>query len=343
MLLGLLEKLSNARGIPGQEAEVRELIKSEISSFVDDMVVDPIGNLIAVRKGRKGDTKVMIAAHMDEVGLMVVGFDSDGLIKVEAAGGVDPRVLVSKVVYVGPDKRVGVIGSKPVHLMRREEFEKALDMDALTVDIGASSREDAEKMVKLGDQITFATQFGELGNGYLKGKAFDDRVGCLALIEALKTKRDFDLYAAFTVQEEVGLRGAGVAAYRVKPQMALVLEGTTAHDITKTPEHSQSTVLGRGPALVYRDTSWVGYPRIIQRLIETAGRRASMPAEAHRNGRHRRRTHRPDGHGIPVATMSLPCRFIHSPVSVINRSDLDNYIKLTGLFLDSLDERGLPV
>lgn len=344
MLLGLLEKLSNARGIPGQEAEVRELIKSEISSFVDDMVVDPIGNLIAVRKGRKGDTKVMIAAHMDEVGLMVVGFDSDGLIKVEAAGGVDPRVLVSKVVYVGPDKRVGVIGSKPVHLMRREEFEKALDMDALTVDIGASSREDAEKMVKLGDQITFATQFGELGNGYLKGKAFDDRVGCLALIEALKTKRDFDLYAAFTVQEEVGLRGAGVAAYSVKPQMALVLEGTTAHDITKTPEHSQSTVLGRGPALVYRDTSWVGDPRIIQRLIETA-EGAGIPYQLKRTvtgGTDAGRIGLTE-HGIPVATMSLPCRFIHSPVSVINRSDLDNYIKLTGLFLDSLDERGLPV
>ncbi|NLG26255.1 MAG: M42 family metallopeptidase [Clostridiales bacterium] len=340
----LLEKLTSARGISGQEAEVRKLIKSEIESFVDEVTVDPIGNLIALRRGRKGGTRVMIAAHMDEVGLMVAGFDSDGLIKVEASGGVDPRVLVSKVVYVGPSSRLGVIGSKPVHLMKPEEFEKALGIDALTVDIGANGREDAEKLVKLGDQITIATDFAELGSGYYKGKAFDDRVGCLALIESLKVQRDYDLYAAFTVQEEVGLRGAGVAAYRVKPQMALVLEGTTAHDVPKAPEHSQSCLVGAGPVIVHRDTAWVGDPRIIRRLVETA-EAAHIPYQFKRTV-----TGGTDAgkiglteQGTPVAVMSMPCRFIHSPVSVIAQSDLNNYIKLTGLFLDSLDERGLPV
>ena len=340
----LLEKLTAVRGISGQEAEVRKLIKSEIEPFVDEISVDPIGNLIALRRGRKGGPKVMIAAHMDEVGLMVAGYDSDGLIKVEASGGVDARVLVSKVVHIGPSARVGVIGSKPVHLMRPEEFEKALGIDALTVDIGANSRDDAEKMVKLGDQITFATDFGELGSGYYKSKAFDDRVGCFALIEALRVQRDFDLYAAFTVQEEVGLRGAGVAAYRVKPQMALVLEGTTAHDMPKTPEHGQSTIVGAGPVIVHRDSSWAGDPRIIRRLVETA-EAAQIPFQFKRTV-----TGGTDAgkiglaeQGTPVATMSMPCRFIHSPVSVISQSDLKHYIKLTGLFLDSLDERGLPV
>lgn len=340
----LLARLSEARGISGQEAEVRELIRAEIEPFVDEIRVDPIGNLIALRKGRKGNARIMLAAHMDEVGLMVVGFESDGLIRVAAAGGVDPRVLVSKIVHVGPEKRVGVMGSKPVHLMKPEEFERVIDMEAITVDIGATSREDAEKLVKLGDQITFATRCEPFGEGHIKGKAFDDRVGCLAMIEALRVQRDIDVYAAFTVQEEVGLRGAGVAAYQVKPDLALVLEGTTAHDIPKTPEHSLSTVVGRGPAIVHRDTGWVGDPRIVCRLVETA-ESAGVPYQFKRTvtgGTDAGRIGLTE-QGIPVAVMSMPCRFIHSPVSVMSQADLDNYIKLAGLFIDSLDERGLPL
>jgi endoglucanase len=340
----LLARLSEAAGISGQEAEVRALIRSEITHYVDEIRVDPIGNLIAVKRGRKGDNRVMLAAHMDEVGLMVVGIDSDGLLHVEAAGGVDPRVLVSKLVYVGADRRPGVIGSKPIHLLKAEDMDRATDMDSLYVDIGAKNKEDAEKLVGLGDLIVFATRCEPLGEGFLKGKAMDDRVGCYAIIEALKKQHDFDLVGAFTVQEEVGLRGAGVAAYQVKPDLALVLEGTTAHDVTETPEHGYSTVPGRGPAIVYRDASWVGDPRIVDRLIETA-EAAGVPYQIKRTVTGGTDAGRigPTESGVPVAVMSMPCWYIHSPVSVICADDLNNYVKLAGLFLDSLDERGLPV
>jgi len=340
----LLARLSEAGGISGQEAEVRALIRSEITPYVDDVKVDPIGNLIAVKRGRRKDRRVMLAAHMDEVGLMVVGIDSDGLLHVEAAGGVDPRVLVSKLVCVGADRRPGVIGSRPIHLLRAEDMDRATDMDSLYVDIGAKNKEDAEKLVKLGDQIIFATRCEPLGEGFLKGKAMDDRVGCYAIIEALKKQHDFDLIGAFTVQEEVGLRGAGVAAYQVKPDLALVLEGTTAHDLTETCEHAHSTVPGRGPAIVYRDASWVGDRRIVDRLIETA-EAAGVPYQIKRTVTGGTDAGRigPTESGVPVAVMSMPCRYIHSPVSVICADDLKNYVKLAGLFLDSIDERGLPV
>ncbi|NLH88410.1 MAG: M42 family metallopeptidase, partial [Firmicutes bacterium] len=168
--------------------------------------------------------------------------------------------------------------------------------------------------------------------------------GCCAIMEALKVQHDFDLYGAFTVQEEVGLRGAGVAAYQVEPDLALVLEGTTAHDVPETPEHKASTVPGKGPAIVPMDRSWMGDKRIINRLVEVA-EKAGIPyqlkrtvtggTDAGRIGLARE--------GIPAAVVSMPCRFIHSPVSVINLSDFENYVKLAGLFLDSLDERGLPI
>lgn len=340
----LLARLSEASGISGQEGEVRAVIRNEIAPYVDEISVDPIGNLIALKRGRVGKTKVMLAAHMDEVGLMVVGFESNGLLHVAAAGGVDPRVLVSKTVYVGRDKRPGVIGSKPIHLLKREDMDRATGIDALRVDIGAKNKEDAEKLVNLGDPVVFATKCEPLGDGFMRGKAFDDRVGCCAIIEALKVQRDFDLYGAFTVQEEVGLRGAGVAAYRTKPDLALVLEGTTAHDVSETPAHKVSTVPGKGPAIVPMDRSWMGDKRIIDRLVEVA-EKAGIPyqlkrtvtggTDAGRIGLTRE--------GIPTVVVSMPCRFIHSPVSVINLSDFENYVKLAGLFLDSLDERGLPI
>lgn len=340
----LLAKLSEASGISGQEGEIRATIRNEIAPYVDEIKIDPIGNLVALKRGRTGKARVMLAAHMDEVGLMVVGFESNGLLHVDSVGGVDPRVLVSKMVYVGRNKLPGVIGFKPIHLLEREDMDRATKMDALLVDIGAKNKEDAEKLVKLGDPVVFATKCEPLGDGFMKGKAFDDRVGCCAIIEALKVQHDFDLYGAFTVQEEVGLRGAGVAAFQIEPDLAIVLEGTTAHDVPETPEHSVSTVPGKGPAIVYMDRSWVGDKRIIDRLVETA-EAASVPyqfkrtvtggTDAGRIGLTRE--------GIPAAVVSMPCRFIHSPVSVINLSDFENYVKLAGLFLDSLDERGLPI
>lgn len=339
----LLKRLSKAGGVPGHEEEVRDLIAAEVAKYADEVKVDSIGNLIALRKGRKGGTKVMLAAHMDEVGLVVKGIDSSGLLKVTPCGGVDPRVLVSKTVKVGAKRLQGVIGAKPIHLQSKEEQEMPVPMDSLYVDIGARSREDAAKMVELGDQVLFDTEFEKLGAGKIKGKALDDRVGCAGIIEALKKQHDFDLYGVFTVQEEVGLRGAQVAAWSVDPDLGLVLEGTTAHDVFPTEEHKSSTFLGKGPVIVQIDASMFAEPKLVARLVEVAEAKG-IPYQ-HKTTisggtdagkiRHSRA-------GLPATAVSVPCRYIHSPVSVIDEKDFKNAGKLVEAFLDSIDERGLP-
>ncbi|HOH11042.1 MAG TPA: M42 family metallopeptidase [Bacillota bacterium] len=339
----LLEKLSMAAGVPGHEDAVRDAIAAEMMKYADEIRVDSMGNLIALRKGRKRDVKVMLAAHMDEVGLVVRSVDPSGLLKVVACGGVDPRVLVSKSVKVGTKMIPGVIGGKPIHLQKKEERDLPIPMEGLYVDIGAKNKEDALKMVELGDQVVFDTQYERIGNGRLKGKALDDRVGCAHIIEALKKQHDFDLYGVFTVQEEVGLRGAQVAAWAVNPDLGLVLEGTTAHDVFPTEEHKSSTFLGKGPVIVQMDASMFAEPKLVARLIEVAEAKGipyqhkttiSGGTDAGRI-RHTRA-------GLPATAVSVPCRYIHSPVSIIDENDFKNAGKLVEAFLDSIDERGLP-
>ncbi|CAG0947864.1 partial Putative aminopeptidase YsdC, partial [Anaerolineae bacterium] len=207
----LLEKLSNARGVSGNETEVREILIEAIKDRVAEYRVDSLGNLIALKKAKaargRAPLRVMLAAHMDEVGLMIVHHDSNGHLRFAKVGGIDDRVLLSKVVLIGKDKIPGVIGVKPIHLLKAKEREQVLDADSLTIDIGAKSKEEAQSAVKVGDYASFATEFGELGDGLVKGKSLDDRAGCAALVEILKRDYPFDLYGVFTVQEEVGARG----------------------------------------------------------------------------------------------------------------------------------------
>ncbi len=339
----LLERLSMVSGVSGHEDEVRDAIAAEIMSHADEIRVDSIGNLIALRKGRKGGVKVMLAAHMDEVGLLVKSIDASGLIKVISCGGVDPRVLVSKTVKVGVKKLPGVIGAKPIHLQSKDEQDKPIPMEALYVDIGAKSKEDAAKMVEPGEQICFDTSFEKLGAGKIKGKALDDRVGCATIVEALKKQHDFDLYGVFTVQEEVGLRGAQVATWAIEPDLGLVIEGTTAHDVFPTEDHKSSTFLGKGPVIVQMDGSMFADLKLVARLVEVA--EAKKIAYQHKTTisggtdagkiRHSRA-------GLPATAVSVPCRYIHSPVSVIDEKDFKNTGKLVEAFLESIDERGLP-
>lgn len=339
----LLEKLSMAGGVPGHEQEVRDIIIAEVKKHADELRTDAMGNLIALRKGRKGGLKVMLAAHMDEVGLVVRSIDASGLLKVTACGGVDPRVLVSKTVKVGPKRLQGVIGAKPVHLQSKEEQEKPIPMDQLYVDIGAKSKEDAAKMVELGDQVLFDTQFEKLGNGKIKGKALDDRVGCASLVEAIKRQHDYDLYCVFTVQEETGLRGAQVAAWSIDPDLGLVLEGTTAHDVFPTEEHKSSTFIGKGPVIVQMDGSMFAEPKLVARLVETAEAKGiSYQHKTTISGGTDAGRIRHTRSGVPATALSVPCRYIHSPASIISEKDFKDTGRLLEAFLDSIDERGLP-
>ncbi len=342
----LLEALTEAFGIPGQEQEVRDILREHVRPHCDEVLTDPIGNLIAIKRGSGNGPKVMLAAHMDEIGLMVTFIEKSGVLRFCPVGGVDPRVLVSKAVYVGRARVPGVIGAKPVHLQKTDDADKPFELDALFIDIGARDKDEAEKLVKLGEGVIFATRYAEIGTTRAKAKAFDDRVGCAVAAEILAQdrKRGLTLQTVFTVQEEVGARGAEVAAYRLEPDLALALEGTTASDVPGSKEHQYSTSLARGPALTHADASVVADPRIVRRLAEVA-EASQIPFQFRElavGGTDAGKIHLVR-EGIPAAVVSVPTRYIHSPASIIDKSDLANTIKLVAAFLDSIDERGLPV
>jgi len=273
---------------------------------------------------------------MDEVGLMITEIGSDGILKFGVVGSIDPRVLISKIVILN-ESLPGVIGAKAIHLQKPVERKKALSLEQLYIDIGASSKEEAAKYVKIGDYAYFDTAFDTLGKGYYKAKAFDDRVGCAVIAELMKNSYDYPLYGVFTVQEEVGLRGAQVAAYQVNPDFAIVLEGTVSADMIDVEEDEWVTRIGQGPACSFMDSSTLYNPELV-RYVEKLARDNQLPLQFRRGARggndagkiHLSKT------GVPTITLSVPCRYIHSPVSIIAESDYLNCIKLVDLILRNL-------
>jgi endoglucanase len=272
------------------------------------------------------DLKVLVTAHMDEVGLMVVDHESDGSLHVDTVGGIPDRLLPGLTVRVGDDGIPGVIGLQAIHRADGQTFRRATEIEKLTVDIGAKSEGDAKNAAPLGTAITFATQFRPLGAAWA-GKAFDDRAGCAILIQLLQSDRcPFDLYGAFTVQEEVGLRGARVAAYTVDPDVSFSLEGTLADDLPKREEEhdtSPTTELGRGPAITVMDRSYITPPRLLSYVLQTAEDH-DVPYQLKQpgiSGTEAGGTHRARS-GIPAITIAVPCRYIHSPVSLVAPDDV---------------------
>ena len=341
----LLKTLTEAFGVPGQEQEIANVIRELVSPYCDSVETDALGNLIAIKNGNEKGPKVMLTAHMDEVGLMVMFIEKSGTLRFKPIGGIDPRVLVSKSVYIGKNRVPGVIGAKPIHLQKWEEADKPFDIDGLFIDIGAKDKEEAEKLVKLGDGIIFATKYEDIGNNRAKAKAFDDRIGCAVLIRLLTMEKrwDFTIQGVFTAQEEIGGRGAQVASYRLEPDMAIGFEGTTASDVPGSKEHLYSTSLGKGPALTHADASIVADPRIVKRLMEVAEAKG-IPyqwRELTTGGTDAGRIHLVR-EGIPAAVVSVPTRYIHSPVSIIDKTVYENAVNLMAAFLDSIEERGLP-
>jgi putative aminopeptidase FrvX len=326
----ILRELSNAIGVSGNEGGVRAVVLDAVREHVDEVKVDALGNVLAFKRGTgRQRLRVMLAAHMDEIGLMVVGHDNYGFLRARAVGGIDPRLLPGTLLQVGSGHIPGVVGVKPIHLLEEGEDQKAPKIEDLVVDIGAKSKDEAQKLAPLGTYAAFATRFRELGPT-VSGKAFDDRAGCAVLVELLHGERfRFDLHAAFTVQEEVGLRGARVAAYAVEPDCAFVLEGTIADDTPKEKDTSPTTELGKGPAITVMDRSFIADRRLVRLLTDTA-EELGVPYQIKQPGVggtdagaiHLARE------GVPSLTVAVPCRYIHSPVALLSLDDFKNTVRL---------------
>lgn len=330
-----LRKLCQINGISGREHKVREEILSQISSYCDDLHVDPLGNIIAFKKGKKTPKqKLLISAHMDEVGLIVTGITSDGMLRFATVGGIDARVLVGRSVLVG-NSIPGVIGTKAVHMQSAEEKAKATPVDQLYIDIGAKDKEDALQYVSLGESVCFQSEPVEFGNNCLKAKAIDDRFGCALMIQLLQSELPCDLYCSFVVQEEVGLRGAKVAAHDICPDIAIVLEATTAGDLAGVEELKQVCSLGKGPVIPFMDRATIYDYDLYQFAMETA-KQHHIPCQT--------KTAVAGGNdagafsiscgGIKTVSVSVPCRYLHSPCCVINWEDAENSLALVQAMLE---------
>jgi tetrahedral aminopeptidase len=342
----LLERLSSAHGPSGHERAVRNLVRGEIEPLVDRIEVDAMGNLIAFKEaeGGGGDgprLKVMLAAHMDEVGFMITEVSKTGLLKFQAVGGVDPRTLPGKRVLVGDNLTPGVIGAPVPHL---SSGDRVPGIEDLAIDIGATDDKGANGKAKAGDYATFATRFTVLHDDpawpTVRGKAFDDRAGCAVVMAVLAERYPVDLYAVFTVQEEVGLRGARVAAYRVNPDAAIALEGTICDDLPQGPDEDVTRVtrMGHGPAITLMDRSLVSHPGMLRLLQETAA--AEQIAVQYKapglGGTDSGVIHQVHA-GVPSITVATPCRYIHSPAAILNLNDLAATAALVGAALKRID------
>jgi len=344
----LLGELSETFGVSGQEQEVRDLLYHAIKALADEISIDSIGNLIARKQARRGASdgqplRVMVAAHMDEVGFMVTGIDNGGTLRFAPVGGIDPRVVLDKQVVVGRDRLPGVIGSKPIHLQDRNEPPKVVEFENLAIDVGASSKDDLEGRVSIGDVAAFKMRFHELDaveNGLraVVGKALDDRAGCALLVELLKADYAVDLYAVFTVQEEVGLRGARVAAFAIKPDAAFVLETTICDDLPKKTDTTHVTRVGDGPAITIRDRTVVADQRLVRLLVETAEQEgiAYQFKTPEMGATDAGAIHLVHG-GVPSAIVSTPCRNLHSMANLLSMADFDDTLRLIRATLQRLE------
>lgn len=333
-LVEALEKLSNANGVTGRENEVRELMKKYLKPYVDEVREDKLGNLITFKEGKKDAPTVMLAAHMDEIGLMIKNIKKKGFLQFTKIGGIDDRILLAQKVIVHTDKGPlnGFTGCKPVHIQSEAEKKKVIESDKMFIDIGAKDKEEAEKMgVQVGDVVSFDTKFARLSNGVVLGKAFDDRVGCAMMIETVKRlqKVDCNLYAVGTIQEEVGLRGATIAAFQVAPDVGIVLESTVAGDMPGVGEGEAPAKMGEGPVITVADAGLIAHPKVLRLLIDSA-KENSIPYQLETGIRGATDAARIalSREGVPSGIIAVPARYIHSPAAILNIDDVDKAVQL---------------
>jgi len=344
-----LKQLCELQGISGREEPVRMAIYHHCIEKLgkENVTIDKMGNVIAHKAGKKVDAPhVMLTAHMDEVGLMVINATDDGLLRVRAIGGIDPRVLVSKRVKVGYDvpatdgkdekKAIsGVIGAMAIHQQSAADRKNVLPIDQLFVDIGAKDKDEALRYAPAGTPITFDTPYTPFGDGLLLCKAADDRVGCYNMLRLLDAEVSGDTDFVFTCQEEVGCRGAAGAAFRLMPDIAIALEGTTANDAGDMPEAQKVCKVGQGVAISFMDNASIAQPEMFAEMMAVAKacgahHQVKMSVSGGNEGGVMQRT----GIGVRTCVLSVPCRYIHSPSTVCALSDVEAQYQLAKAYLE---------
>ena len=334
-MIETLKTLCALSGVSSFEDEVRDYIRRRVEPHADSVRVDALGNLIVFKRGAKpAGNRLMLCAHMDEVGVIVTHITDEGFLKFGCVGGIDRRILLGKEVAVGPGRVPGVIGLKPIHLTTAEERKKVPKVADLYIDIGAKDKEEALSQVELGDFAAFVSDAVDFGDGMLKAKAIDDRVGCAVMVKLLEEELPMDCTFAFTVMEEVGTRGAFGAAFSVTPEIALVLEGTTAADVPTLSEDRQVCWPGRGPVLAWMDNGAI-YDRALFERLRALAEENGLPWQMKHyvSGGTDARTIQRTKAGVRVAGISAAVRYLHAPNSVCSQSDAEQMLALARLFI----------
>lgn len=330
-MFDILKELIMLDGTSGDENAVREYIINKIKGHCE-YKVDCLGNIIAFKKGKNASLKkLMLDAHMDEVGLIITSVTADGFLKFKTVGGIDTSVLMFRQVKIN-GKINGVIGGKPIHLLKSGEAKKLPEVSDLYIDIGACSEKEALSVVEIGDRAVISSDIAEMGDK-IKAKAIDDRIGCAILIELLTSESNYDFYATFSVQEEIGLRGAKTATFAVNPDSALVIEATTAADIADVPAERKVCVLGKGPAVSFMDNATV-YDREYYKSAINSGVTCQTKA-AVAGGNNSGAIHLSQC-GVRTLAISVPCRYIHSASCVADKNDCENALRLARFMLNGI-------
>ncbi|MCM1285631.1 MAG: hypothetical protein NC213_02435 [Acetobacter sp.] len=331
----MLKELCLLNGTSGDEKSVADYIISKIKGFCE-YSIDNLGSIIALKKGKKTpDKKIMISAHMDEVGFIITSITDDGYLKFNAVGGIDTKVCLDRAVKI--NNIDGVIGMKPVHQLSDNEKETSPKFSDLFIDIGAVNKKQAEEYISLGDYAYFSSDYYEFGNGFVKSKALDDRIGCMLMIEMIRSELEYDTFFCFNVQEEVGLRGSACTAYSVGADISIVLEATTAADLCSIRGGDRVCVLGNGPVVSFMDGRTI-YDRELYNLAFSLAEKNNIKIQTKTAvaGGNDAGAIQSAGKGCRVIAISLPCRYIHSPASVVKLSDIDETGKLIRALLEKI-------
>lgn len=345
--LKLLRELSNAFGPSGDEEEPRELLKKELEKCADETRVDKLGNIFFVHHGKKSCPRVMLSAHMDEVGFIITFVENEGFLRFEPLGGITNNLLPGQRILLRTDKGCvkGIVGTKPPHIISPDELNKVVPVEDLFIDVGAESLEAARKKgVDVGVLGVFDVEFAELGGGYVRGKALDDRAGCTVLVHVFKSLKDspYNVVAVGSVQEELGMRGARTAAWQVDPDYALALEGTFAADVPGTRPDRTSAKLRGGPVITMLDRTVFTHPTVLKALVKGA-REKRIPFQFKKvptGGTDAGAIHLTKA-GVPSGTVAVPCRYIHGPAAVMHVDDLKNTVAIVREFVRTISAKQL--